>query len=420
MSGMRRVLVLAVAQSAVLAALTPPAVVGLSLLAQRWASGTEAPVLLSVALACGAAAAMVSNPLFGRLVDRTPTRLGGRRMWLVLGAVGGLAGSAWVASASGPLEVTLAWVTTQACYNACFAAVNGLVSVGLRPEDRTRAAGVLTAVAYIGTLPGLAVAALFATDLVLMTVLLPVIALGVTTVVALAVADDSGPERPSAPRGELRALASRPFVVAFVVRIALSTELTAGLIYGLYLFQDRWSMPVADAVRWVSLSTLAGAVGLVTAAIVLALVRSLRAQPALLLTIAVLGTCAAMLGRGFAPTPATFVLASVVAGTSIGIGTTITRAIVQGALPPDRAAFGLGVFNVANTGATVAAPLVAGGLLAVSTALSLDDPYRAYYALFAAPLLLLLIPLLRDRGRLQLAPAAPAAEPAVEQGTPER
>lgn len=394
---MRRVLLLALAQASVLAALTPPAVVGLSLIAQRWGDASDAPALLSIALTCGALAAMVCNPLFGRLVDRTPARLGGRRPWLVLGALGGLAGSWWVATATGPLEVTLAWVATQASYNACFAAVNGLLSVGLRARDRTRAAGVLTAVSYVGTLPGLAVAALLPADTVLMTVVLPVVALAATSAVAVAVADPRPAERAAVPRGELGALLSRPFLIAFAVRFALATELTAGLVFGLYLFQERWGLAVADAVRWVSSTTLAGAAGLVAAAVVLALLRPAGVRPAALLGAAVLGTSAAMLGRGFAPTPELFLLASVVAGASIGVGSTVSRAVVQGVLPPERSAFGLGVFNVASMGAAAIAPLLASVFLALGTALMADDPYRAYYLLFAAPMPLLLIPLHASR-----------------------
>lgn len=400
MTGMRRVLLLALAQSSVLAALTPPAVVGLSLIAQRWGSTADAPALLSVALACGAIAAMVCNPLFGRLVDRTPPRLGGRRPWLVLGAIGGLGGSAWVATATGPLEVTIAWAATQASYNASFAAVNGLLSVGLRARDRTRAAGVLAAVSYVGTLPGLAVAALFPTDILMMTVLLPVIALVATSAVALTVTETKAAEHRSRPRGELGALLSRPFLVAFGVRFALATELTAGLVYGVYLFQERWGFADADAVRWVSLTTLGGATGLVVAAVVLAVVPAARTRPAALLGAAVLGTAAAMLGRGLAPTPELFLCASVLAGASIGIGSTVSRAVVQGVLPPERAAFGLGVFNVAGMSAAAIAPLVASGFLAVGSTLAAADPYRAYYLLFAAPMPLLLIPLRLGRRSL--------------------
>lgn len=423
MSGMRRVVLLALAQASVLAALTPPAVVGLSLIAQRWGSAAEVPVLLSIAITCGSIAAMVCNPLFGRLVDQTPARLGGRRPWLVLGAIGGLAGSLWVASATEPLEVTLAWVATQASYNACFAAVNGLLSVDLRAQHRTRAAGLLTAVSYVGTLPGLAVAALFPTDTVLMTVLLPVVALAATGAVASIVADPRPGERPVAPRGELAALISRPFIIAFAVRFALGTELTAGLIYGLYLFQERWDLPVADAVRWVSLTTFAGALGLVAAAIVLALVRPARVSPAALLAVAVVGTSLAMLGRGFAPTPELFLVASVLAGASIGVGSTVSRAVVQGTVPPARAAFGLGVFNIASMGAAVVAPLIASAFLTAGAALLAEDAYLAYYVLFAAPMPLLLIPLLRSRHLLRAASTGPAglvAEPVAADTAPGR
>lgn len=392
---MRRILLLALAQLSVLAALTPPAVVGLSLLLQRWAGPDAAPAVLGVALACGSTAALVCNPLFGRWVDRTPRRLGGRRLWLVLGALGGLAGSVCVALAGDPTALILAWMLTQGAYNACFAAVNGLLSTELQARDRTRAAGALTAVSFLGTLPGLLVAGLFAEDAILMTTLLPTVALVVVLAVAGIVKDAGGARpRPEQRGRDLRALRSRPFVVAFTVRFTLGAELTAGLIYGLYLFQERWGLATPDAVRWVSLTTFVGAMGLVAAAATLALVRR-DGLETVLLRCAVLGTAAGMVGRGLAPSPELFLVASVIAGASIGIGSTATRSLVQGLLPPDRAAFGLGVFNAANTASVIVAPLIASGLLAAGALLPLADRYAGYYLLFAAPLLLLLLLLRR-------------------------
>ncbi len=415
---MRRILLLAFAQLWVLAALTPPAVVGLSLLVQRWAGPEDAPALLGVALACGSAAALVCNPLFGRWVDRTPRRLGGRRVWLVLGAAGGLAGSVCVALAADPVALILSWVLTQGAYNACFAAVNGMLSSELEANDRTRAAGALTAVSFLGTLPGLLVTGLLASDVVLMTTLLPAVALVLTSAVALIVRDAGGTRRREAQHGrDLRALRSRPFLVAFGVRFALGAELAGGLIYGLYLFQERWSLPTADAVRWVALTTFSGALGLVAAAAVLALLGRRRGLEPVLLRWALVGTAIGMVARGLAPSPELFLAASVVAGASIGVGSTATRSLVQGMLPPERSAFGLGVFNVASTGSVIVAPLLASALLAAGALLPLADRYAGYYLLFAAPLLLLLLAVRRStlgaRDRAPRDDAPVDAEPAA-------
>jgi len=59
----------------------------------------QAPKSLAVVTGIGALLAMVGNPFFGRLSDRTSSRLGMRRPWMVTGLVGGSAGILMVALA---------------------------------------------------------------------------------------------------------------------------------------------------------------------------------------------------------------------------------------------------------------------------------------------------------------------------------
>ena len=59
----------------------------------------QAPNSLSVVTGIGALLAMVGNPFFGRMSDRTSSRLGMRRPWMVIGLVGGSLGILIVALA---------------------------------------------------------------------------------------------------------------------------------------------------------------------------------------------------------------------------------------------------------------------------------------------------------------------------------
>src|SRR5690554_4883476 len=99
---MRRILALGSLRALVMAALTAPSVVGLSLLVIQSVGAERAPGVLVTISALGSAAAMVANPLFGWCADRWPGRGGSRRGWLVGGAAVGLAGSLVVATATEP------------------------------------------------------------------------------------------------------------------------------------------------------------------------------------------------------------------------------------------------------------------------------------------------------------------------------
>ena len=65
---------------------------------------------------------MVGNPFFGRLSDRTSSRLGMRRPWMVIGLVGGSLGVLVVALAPNIPVVLLGWCFAQLFFNALLAA----------------------------------------------------------------------------------------------------------------------------------------------------------------------------------------------------------------------------------------------------------------------------------------------------------
>ena len=399
---MKRIYALAVVQCAVLGALTAPVVVGLSLMVTRLVGDEDAPTALGMIIACGSAAAMIANPLIGWCVDRTPRRRGGRRVWLLGGAVAGLAGSTAVAFAGDIPSLLLAWVGTQAAYNACFAGVNSLVSRGLAEEHRVRVGAVFTAVSFLGVLPGLAAAALFSASTVTMTLAVPAVATVVVFVIALRLRDDDAPVSDAmAARGravDLRAILTRPFVAVMTVRFVIGVELTAGLVFALYLFRDRWDLAEPEAVRLVSATTLVGSLGLLLASLLLSVVRRRRPRPGALLGAALVVLAAGMIARAVAPTPLAFQAATFFAGAAIGIGFASTRAVVQSVLPPDHAAFGLGVFNIANTLSAIVAPPLASGLLAVAGGAGWD-PYAGMYVMLALPVLacIAVLPALRPR-----------------------
>jgi MFS family permease len=83
----------------------------------------RAPASLALVAAVGALLAMVANPFFGRMSDRTASPLGMRRPWMVSGLAGGSVGIAVVALAPSIPVVLLGWCVTQLCFNALLAAM---------------------------------------------------------------------------------------------------------------------------------------------------------------------------------------------------------------------------------------------------------------------------------------------------------
>ena len=88
---------------------------------------------------------MVGNPFFGKLSDRTASRLGMRRPWMVTGLLGGSLGILMVALAPSIPVVLVGWCIAQLLFNALLAALVAVLPDPVpaaqprRAPERTRA-----------------------------------------------------------------------------------------------------------------------------------------------------------------------------------------------------------------------------------------------------------------------------------------
>src|SRR5213078_3648754 len=78
----------------------------------------QAPNSLALVAGVGALLAMLGNPLFGKMSDRTTSRRGMRRPWMVTGLVGGSLGVLIVALAPSIPVVLAGWCMAQLSFNA--------------------------------------------------------------------------------------------------------------------------------------------------------------------------------------------------------------------------------------------------------------------------------------------------------------
>ena len=82
----------------------------------------QAPKSLALVTAIGALLAMVGNPFFGKMSDRTTSSLGMRRPWMVIGLVGGSLGV--LSSLLAPISrwCSSGWCVAELLFNALLAA----------------------------------------------------------------------------------------------------------------------------------------------------------------------------------------------------------------------------------------------------------------------------------------------------------
>lgn len=103
----------------------------------------EQATIAATALAPGAIAALVFNALGGRLSDRTRSRQGRRRPWLIAGAATMCAAMLVMALAPNVAVLAIGWFLAQACANTAFAAYTASLADQLSEEQYGKVSGIV-------------------------------------------------------------------------------------------------------------------------------------------------------------------------------------------------------------------------------------------------------------------------------------
>jgi MFS family permease len=164
-------------------ALLTPILVSLALRLRELSPAT-ATHDLELVLSIGAIFAIVSNPLFGHLSDRTRSRFGRRRPWLVGGMACGTLALLITARADSVGEVLVGWCLAQMAFNAVLAAMVAILPDQVPERQRGTLSGVIAMCLPLGQALGTLVVRGVA-ESALLTFLLPAL-LGCVAVLLLA------------------------------------------------------------------------------------------------------------------------------------------------------------------------------------------------------------------------------------------
>lgn len=147
------VAIYAIAYASVWLALLTPATITLALQVRQIApiNATEAA---SRVLMAGALVALVSNPVFGALSDRTRSRFGRRRPYLLGGTAAGLAALVLIGVARSLDIVLFGWCLAQLAYNAVLTAMVAIVADRIPASRRGTVVGILGMCLPIGQIAG--------------------------------------------------------------------------------------------------------------------------------------------------------------------------------------------------------------------------------------------------------------------------
>lgn len=224
----------------------PPITFQLVPVAAFMIAGGSADLLIGRVSAAGNLLALIAPILAGWLSDRTSTRWGRRRPWIVAGTAVNLFGLGLLAAAGSTLTLAFAYMLVQLSFNLAGGAYAAVIPDVVPPGDRGRASGLLGMMNALGALIGLAVVtatlAVFhesRTGIAIGYAAVAVVLLVTTVVTVIAVDEPPGkPERAPLRLSVLAAIAGVAAVIAIAAWIALllaplgSLALATGIVAG--------------------------------------------------------------------------------------------------------------------------------------------------------------------------------------------
>jgi MFS family permease len=351
-----------------------PLLVTLALKVNSLVGIERAPSSLAVVTGIAALLAMVGNPFFGKLSDRTASPLGMRRPWMVIGLVGGSLGILIVATAPSIPVVLVGWCIAQLLFNALLAALVAVLPDQVPPAQRGLVAGVLGVCVPIASVSGTFLVQLFAGNRLAM--FLAPCAIGGFFVLLFAVGlNDRRLARADKPAWSLREFASTfyvnprkspDFAWAFASRFMFVLAYAFLTTYQVYYLLDKIGSAEAEVPHQIFLGTLVQSAVVVAASLLGGRLsdRTGRRKVFVLTASVVYGL--AMFVLAVASDFNGFLVGMAIGGLGFGVYVAVDLALAVDVLPDkDSAAKDLGVFNIAGALPFSVAPGIAPAILAI-------------------------------------------------------
>ncbi|WP_075850037.1 MFS transporter [Saccharomonospora sp. CUA-673] len=152
---------MAIAQLGLFLALMTPIMVSLAIKVQTIVPEERQVTALGIVTSIGSIAAMLANPIFGRISDRTTSRFGRRRPWLVVGMFGLLVSLLIIALAQSVAMVTVGFFLASIFANAALAAFVATVADHVPMFQRGRVSGLIGIMQNVAPMLGTYVARMF-------------------------------------------------------------------------------------------------------------------------------------------------------------------------------------------------------------------------------------------------------------------
>lgn len=341
---------------------------------------------LGLVIAAGAVVAMIATPILGRLSDRTPGRfLGRRNIWILGGSILGAAGLLFTATVENPTVLAIVWPIAILPLSGLSAALIAVLPERVPVRNRGGMSGLVGSASIVGTTAGIVVGGL-TTSVFVGYLVVAIILLVVSTIFALSTRDykpapgsesgtvdttivDPVTGAVSVVTSPIQTLRQSPnFWWAFAGRfmMILGYYLTTG--FGLYVLRDFIKVGDTQAAGEVyagvqSFSLIFVLISAIGGGII---ADKLDRTRLFVIISSALFVPAALILLFFPTLPGVFV-ANALFGFAFGAYLAVDQSLMSRVLPSKQnSARDLGILNIANSGAQIAGPALAGAIIAAT------------------------------------------------------
>ncbi|WP_223937557.1 MFS transporter [Arthrobacter sp. StoSoilB5] len=355
-------------------AVITPGVIALPLKVTSLVGSEQAPAALGIVAAAGPAIALIATPVFGRLSDRTTSRLGRRRPYLLLNPLIGVVGAVMGGLAPNIAVLAVGYGLLAIGFTGSFGALAPVVADRVPVNQRGLVSGLIGISVPVGLVGGTFVVQYIATD-PLLPLAVPA-AMGAILIIMFGVhMKDARLAPESRPAASWRSLPATfwvnprrypDFAWAWWGRALLLLAYALLTLYQTFFLIDRLGIPASEVANYVFLSMLVLSVTMVASSIIGGRLSDVmeRRKPFIIGSAVIYG--AALLVIATSTTFTQFLIGIAITGLGNGAYTAVDAALATQVLPnPDDTAKDLGVFNIAATFPNAAAPAIAPLILAI-------------------------------------------------------
>lgn len=222
---------------------------------------------LGYVLGVGSLTAMLAAPLTGMLSDRTRSRFGRRRPWVIVPAVLGLGALLVVALAPDPIVLALGWMACHLTWGIAGGALGNAVADAVPPSQRGKVGGLGGVITMLAPMTGVLLASSLTGDTLLLLLVPGVLGLACVLPFVLVGGEPDSRGLPPLPRltvgGVLRSYTwdvrrYPDFSWNWLGRFVFTFGLSYATSFTAFFLADRLGIPVADIGAVVATTGLAG------------------------------------------------------------------------------------------------------------------------------------------------------------------